>query len=234
VIYGDYLKGNIFSVYSVGEQIIRTFKPTGRLLDIGAGKGDFLSLASKQGYHSKGIEPSPRFCQHAREKYGAHIAQGFLGDEGCFNGERFDIVTMFHVLEHVKTPQKLLATVSTHLEKNGIIYIEVPNADATLLKIADALFRISGKKWSTRLSPLHEPFHAVGYSPKSLTYLLKKNGFDIVYIDTFSGNVRGYETSGKFAFFTALARNIVSKLVNLLGNRDLISVVVKKNPYNSF
>jgi SAM-dependent methyltransferase len=232
-VYSAYLMDNVYSVYWIGETLIKKIKPTGKLLDIGAGKGDFVSLSEKNGYEAKGIEPSPRFCEYASEKHGVNVEQGYLGDGDSFKGERFDIITLFHVLEHVPCPQELLATISEYLEEDGVVYIEVPNANATLLKIADLVFRMNGKGWSSRLSPLHAPFHSLGYSPKSLKYLLEHNGFELVYFDTFSGKVRGYDTKGRLSGFFTLARNVVMNIVNLFPNRELVSVVAKKRTVNA-
>jgi SAM-dependent methyltransferase len=226
--YGAYLGKNVYSPYRIGEALIKEFKAAGKLLDVGAGKGEFVSLSEKNGYEAKGIEPSQRFCQYAREKHGANVKQGYLGDEDSFKEELFDIITLFHVLEHVSYPQKLLGTVLDYLKEDGLIYIEVPNADSTLLKIADFLFRINGRRWSSRLSPLHPPFHSLGYSPKSLKYLLEHNGCDLVYFDTFPGDVRGYDIKGRSLGIFKQARNIVASIVNLFPNRELICVLAKK------
>lgn len=232
-VYSAYLMDNVYSVYRIGETLIKRIKPSGKLLDIGAGKGGFVSLARKNGYEAKGIEPSPRFCEYAREKHGVQVVQGYLGEGDNLKGERFDIITLFHVLERVPCPQNLLATILQYLEEDGVVYIEVPNADATLLKIADLVFRMNGKGWSSRLSPLHAPFHSLGYSPKSLKYLLENNGFELVYFDTFSGKVRGYDTKGRLSGFFTLARNVVMNIVNLFPNRELVSVVAKKSTVNA-
>lgn len=227
-VYQAFLKHNVYSVFQIGERLLGQFKPSGKLLDIGAGKGDFVSLARKNGYEAKGIEPSPRFCEYARESYGVQVEQGYLGQGDHFKGDRFDVITLFHVLEHVARPQELLATISQYLKDDGVVYIEVPNADAGLLWIADRVFRLFGKPWSSRLSPLHAPFHSMGYSPKSLRYLLEKNGFELVYADTYSGKVRGYDTEGRISGFVSFVKNVVLNIVNLFPNRELVSAVAKK------
>lgn len=232
-VYSAYLMDNFYSVYRIGERFIKRIKQSGKLLDIGAGKGEFVSWARKNGYKAKGIEPSPRFCEYAREKYGVQVLQGCLGEGDNLKGERFDIISLFHVLEHVLCPQNLLATILQYLEEDGIVYIEVPNSDATLLKIADLVFRMNGKGWSSRLSPLHAPYHSLGYSPKSLRFLLEHNGFELIYLGTFSGRVRGYDTKGRLSDFLTLARDIVMSIVNLFPNRELVSVVAKKRTVNA-
>lgn len=219
---------DFFTAFSIGFELINKFKPSGKLLDIGAGKGEFVSFAKKKGYEANGIEPSQRFCDHANKTYGIHLDQGFLGEGNHFIGEKFDVITLFHVLEHVCRPQDLLKNSYNFLKDDGVLYIEVPNADSFLLWIADFVFRLLGKNWSSRLSPLHPPFHSLGYSPKSLKYLLENNNFKIIESRTFSGKVRGYDTSKRISVFLSLARNIVMNIINILPNRELVCVVVKK------
>lgn len=227
-VYSAYLQGDISTVYKTGKKIVSYFKPSGRLLDIGAGKGDFVFMAINNGYDAKGIEPSHRFCDYAHHQYGINLQQGYLDDGVNLRGQLFDIITLFHVLEHVQRPHEFLATISEYLKADGIVYIEVPNADASLLKLADLLFRIIGKSWSSRLSPLHAPFHSLGYSQKSLRYLLEHNGFNIVYSATSSGIGRGYDTSGRFPRFLTLAWSLVIHIFDYFSNRELISIVAKK------
>jgi len=231
-VYQVFLKRSVYSVFQVGEKLLSEFKPSGKLLDIGAGKGDFVSLSQKNGYEAKGIEPSPRFCEYARDFYGVQVEQGYLGQEGCFKGDSFDAISLFHVLEHVASPQELLATISQYLKDDGVVYIEVPNADAALLWIADRIFRLFVRPWSSRLSPLHAPFHSMGYSPKSLRYLLEKNGFELVYADTYSGKVRGYDTEGRISGFVSVVKNVILSIVNIFPNRELVCVIAKKAKNN--
>lgn len=227
-VYNAYRQHKISTVFRIGEALLRKVKPSGKLLDIGAGKGDFVLLAGKNGYEAKGVEPSPRFCEYARETYGVQVEQGYLGHGNHFKGEKFDVITLFHVVEHVPRPQELLATISEYLKEDGVVYIEVPNADSGLLWIADRVFRLCGKDWSSRLSPLHAPFHSMGYSPQSMKYLLENNGFQLVYAGTFSGKVRGYDTEGRVSRLFTFVRNVVMNIVNLFPNRELVCVVAKK------
>ena len=231
-VYSAYLKSNIYSVFKIGEKILRKIRPTGKLLDIGAGKGGFVSLAIKNGYEAKGIEPSARFCEYARKSYGVQVEEGYLERGLHFQDEKFDVITLFHVLEHVPQPQELLRTITNYLKEDGVVYIEVPNADASLLWIADIVFHLCGKNWSSRLSPLHAPFHSFGYSPNSLKYLLEHNGFQLVYADTFSGVVRGYDSGRRITWFINFSRNVAMNIVNIFHNRELAVVIAKKAKKN--
>jgi 2-polyprenyl-3-methyl-5-hydroxy-6-metoxy-1,4-benzoquinol methylase len=231
-VYQAFLKSNVYSIFQVGKKLLKRFKPSGCLLDVGAGKGDFVSLANSLGYSAKGIEPSARFCDYARKHYGVEVEHGYLGAGNHFKDEKFDIITLFHVLEHVVRPKEFLSEVLKRLKDDGVVYIEVPNADASILWVADRVFRLLGRPWSSRLSPLHAPFHSMGYSPKSLRYILESNGFDLVYADTYSGRVRGYNTSGRISDFTLFIKNLILGLANIFPNRELVCVVARKKMKN--
>jgi SAM-dependent methyltransferase len=205
------------------------YKKAGKLLDVGAGKGEFLSFAKRQGFLVSGIEPSPLFCDYAASELGIQI---FCGELIAFKksiplGSSYDVVTLFHVLEHVKDPAGILSEIASILSSESIVYIEVPNADATLLKIVDLFYRITGKGWSSRLSPVHPPFHSIGYTKKSLKLLLKNTGFEIVEIGTFTGKNRGHQVRGRFTGLSSILRSFVVKTIGLLPNKELIGTVVR-------
>jgi len=75
---------------------------TGKLLDIGAGGGEFAYLSGKAGFASHGIEPNLGYSEYARKEYDCDIRQGELDE---IEGE-FDVITIFHVLEHLPSPNK--------------------------------------------------------------------------------------------------------------------------------
>jgi len=94
----------------------------GTLLDIGAGGGEFVYLSEKFGFKSNGIEPSIGYSEYSKKEYGAKILTGELNDViGTY-----DIITMFHVLEHLPSPIKAFEKLYFLLNKNGQLLIEVP------------------------------------------------------------------------------------------------------------
>src|SRR3989338_18075 len=203
------------------------YKNCGRLLDVGAGKGEFLFEAKKNNWDAVGIEHSPIFCEFAKENYKVNVFNGFLGHNYSIKQYSFDIVTMNHVLEHVDRPHNLLKLTSNYLNKDGLIFIEVPNAASYFLRIVDFYFKLKGLNWSSRLSPLHPPYHKYGFTKKSLSYLLKKCNYQIIEIKTFSGRGRGYQKKKNDIMIEAFFRNTISTLANFIGNRELLCVVAK-------
>jgi SAM-dependent methyltransferase len=217
-------EGKISKMFKERLKYISQFKKGKTLLDIGAGKGEFLYEALNGGWEVNGIEPSPEFCRFAKEKFGLKIINGVLGENDGFENQKFDLVTLNHVLEHVDDPLNLLKLILKYLNKDGILFIEVPNCGTLLLKIADLYFKLRGLSWSSRLSPLHPPFHKYGYTKKSLRFALEKVGYKVINIYTYSGSDRGYR---KMKGISVFLRDLTSKIINLFGNRELLCVVAK-------
>ena len=90
--------------------------PGGRLLDVGAAGGAFVAEARDAGYDARGIEPTPAFAAHARERLGVDVAEGTLEDARLRPGS-LDAVTMWHVLEHVPRPVEQLRRVREALRR---------------------------------------------------------------------------------------------------------------------
>lgn len=210
---------------------IKKIKNGGTLLDIGAGKGEFVFTAKKKGFEAVGIEPSPNFCEFAEKNYNVLVYQGVFGENEDLRGRKFDVITLHHVLEHVEKPDELLKRISEGLEKDGILYIEVPNAGSNAVRLIDLYFRLRGKNWSSRLSPLHPPFHKYGYTSTSLTYLLERCGYKVEKIETFSLLSRSFRVNDR-TDVKGLIRNNAIKSLDVLGNRDMLTVIAKKKSHN--
>jgi len=225
--YMKELGAGIYQMFDTRIRLIKKYTHAGQpdLLDIGAGKGEFLQVAARAGFQVTGVEPSAGFCEYARTRLGVNMQQGLLGEVGAIRGHRFDVVTMNHVLEHVEQPVDLLRLIQEYMADSGILFIEVPNCDSYLARLADLFFRIKGLRWSSRLSPLHPPFHKFGHTKKSLRYLLQSCGYNVVTCKTFSGKDRSSFVQKGWKYKAAAA---FSDLFNLVGNRELLCVVAEK------
>jgi 2-polyprenyl-3-methyl-5-hydroxy-6-metoxy-1,4-benzoquinol methylase len=224
---------NIAEMYTHRVNFIKNFKPKGLLLDVGAGKGDFISVAERNGFAAIGVEPSPRFCEFAKKYYKVKIFNGLLETCDDLKGKKFDVITLHHVFEHIEKPHELLENLKVFLNENGIIYIEVPNTQSLTSKIIDLYFRLNKKNWSCRLSPLHPPFHKYGYNHKSLNFILNFHGYKILQTKTFSAFSRGFGKNSQNIGLLNFVRNIVITIVDLLGNRDMLAFVVTEKSQRS-
>jgi 2-polyprenyl-3-methyl-5-hydroxy-6-metoxy-1,4-benzoquinol methylase len=227
--YSTTVHEDVTKPFAYGLATILRYSQGGKLLDVGAGKGEFLSIAGKKGFLVHGFEPSREFCNFASREFGIDIHCGDLKTYKSFTRPKlaFDVISLFHVLEHIKDPKTLLLELQLILSSEGICYIEVPNADASLLRIVDKIYKIIGRGWSSRLSPLHPPFHSIGYTPKSIRLLLENSGFHIMEIHTFSGRNRGHQIDTRFGSFKKLLRGVFVGVFDFLPNKELIGIVVR-------
>lgn len=100
-------------------------KEPGRLLDIGCGVGDFLHFAEQNGWQCTGAEPSEDAASIAKKRIKAEIM--LPKDLEKFPDESFDVITMWHVLEHVSDLQWQVNQLNRLLKKGGRLVIALPN-----------------------------------------------------------------------------------------------------------
>ena len=139
----------------------------GRYLDVGCGSGAALGVARALGWQVAGIEPDADAASKARR-----FAEGIhVGDvlSAPFEAGRFDLVTAFHVLEHVPDPVAMIRRMIEWLAPGGLLVVEVPNAGG----LAAQLF---GSAWSGLELPRH-PSH---FTPASLTRAVELGGGRVV------------------------------------------------------
>lgn len=149
-------------------RFFRRRKPKGRLLDIGCGYGYFLAACRERGYQVQGIDVSEWAVKYATEKLHLPVVAGDLRDHALFQRE-FDVITMWHFLEHIPDPHSALNAAKKWLKRNGVLVVEVPNYEGT-----DAQKR--WQDWEGWCLP-HHLWH---FTKKSLTLLLQMHGFRVI------------------------------------------------------
>lgn len=150
--------------------MIQRFKSQGAVADLGCGTGETVIALSKAGYDVTGIEESKRAISHLKDVYPAvdwrqaNLTE-FLGD----NTRKFDVISMFHVLEHIPYPKPLIELIDKSLSHDGLIVIEVPDARG-------GRARLLGSSWDYYLD------HHVNYFDiRSLKKLLGPFGYKLKY-----------------------------------------------------
>lgn len=111
-------------------------KPGGALLDVGCGNGVFLQAARSAGYRVTGVDMDEKSVRIAQEKFGledvhASTLERFT-DLANEEGRRYDVVTMFQVLEHVPDPLDTITRVAGLLDHGGALGLSVPNGERLL------------------------------------------------------------------------------------------------------
>lgn len=92
------------------------------LLDVGAGTGEFIKYAKKNNWRGSGIEPNEKARNIAKEK-GLSVYENY----NKLTETTFDVITYWHVLEHITDLKKEIQNINYHLKKDGILIIAVPN-----------------------------------------------------------------------------------------------------------
>ena len=108
-------------------RIMRMIPSGGAVLDVGCGRGVFLDILAKHGYHCLGTERSETSGCDAKE-----LVKIMIGNIEDINlpDESFDMVTFWQVLEHLHNPKNAIAEASRILRPGGKILIQVPNPES--------------------------------------------------------------------------------------------------------
>ncbi len=186
--------------------LINSFQPNkGKILDIGAGTGEFLLVAKNDGWQTIGIEPSERAKSIALNK-GVSIVE--LTTE--LEDQYFDVISMWHVLEHVPDLNKQIKELKRLLKPTGTLIIAVPN-----FKSFDA--KHYGKFWAAYDVPIHF-WH---FSKTAIKLLFEKEQmklekvlpmkFDSFYVSLLSEKYKSGKMNFVKAFFIGLTSNLLAK-----------------------
>lgn len=186
----------------------------GRLLDIGAGRGDLLRMAVRQGWRAVGLETSPSFAAHARRYSGADLRQTTLEENG-FDAASFDVVLLAAVLEHLYNPAETIREIARVLRPGGVLFVDVPNEAGLYFRAGNLYQRLRGRKWVVNLAPTFSPFHVFGFTPKSLRTLLGKHGLSPVKWHVYGGVNLLPAGSGLMGRVERLASTLVTKASEL-------------------
>jgi 2-polyprenyl-3-methyl-5-hydroxy-6-metoxy-1,4-benzoquinol methylase len=149
-----------------------------RVLDIGAGVGTFLALARDEaGWDVSGTEVSRQAVQLARRRHGLELMVGQF-EQVSVPAASFDLITLWHVLEHVPSPSRLLQACHRALVPGGWLVVAVPNDGGARWRVEQARSLLRRRKpiRYRRLAPGAE-IHLSHFSQPVLAQLLHQNGF---------------------------------------------------------
>lgn len=177
-------------------------KSKGNLLDIGAGTGDFLLVAKENGWKTIGFEPSEKAKTIAQKK-GVELKSN-ISD---FEDHSFDVITMWHVLEHVPDLENQIKELKRLLKPNGSIIIAVPNFksfDAKYYKEFWAAYDVPRHLWHFSKTAIQKLFQAENLELQKVLPMK----FDSFYVSLLSEK---YKT-GKMNYFKAFSIGLKSNL----------------------
>jgi len=222
ISHTDSSKSNLDKIYQFVKnytiikkvKLINSFKTEEKLiLDIGCGTGDFLKSCKINGWNVVGVEPNEKAKNSALKKVNtinSNISLVFEKIENLLekeNFKKFDVITMWHVLEHVPHLEEYILYLETLLKPNGRLIIAVPN-----YKSYDAKYY--GKFWAA----FDVPRHLWHFSQKSIEELFSKKKmiiekiipmiFDAYYVSLLSEKYKSGRSNPIKAFFVGFLSNL--------------------------
>jgi len=145
-------------------RIIRSRNHKGALLDIGCGTGHFLQFMHHKGWKVQGIEPGDQARAAAKSLFQLDV--GTEEELDRLPDHHFDVITMWHVLEHVHDPVARMKEVYRLLKDNGLAVIALPNHEAR-----------DAKNYGTHWAAWDVPRHLFHYNSEAFENLAKSTGF---------------------------------------------------------
>ena len=213
--------------YSLNKKLrllTRYTKSRGRLLDYGAGTGAFVQQAQKGGWHAEGVEPNELARLRAREK-GLSLEQSWK----ALSKGGYDVITLWHVLEHLPDLENSITRIYQLLKPNGILVLALPN-----FKSWDA--QHYGSFWAG----YDVPRHLWHFSRESVEALFSTHGFELqkthpLYFDAFYVSLLSekYRT-GKMRWLSAIINGIRSNTKAISSGEYSSLIYVLKKTQKAF
>lgn len=177
ISHSDTKKGLMAFVYQLVRKLtikskirlIQKYRTSGALLDIGCATGQFINQIRKSNWSVTGIEPDEKTRNYAISEFGLDVyPENYLNQ---ISQATFDVITMWHVLEHVSDLNNRMEQLKLLLKPDGIIILAVPNCNS-----------YDAKKYHKFWAGYDLPRHLYHFTKSDFSNLAKKYGFTIVNI----------------------------------------------------
>jgi 2-polyprenyl-3-methyl-5-hydroxy-6-metoxy-1,4-benzoquinol methylase len=218
-----YQKVRNYTLDRKAKLIINTLKH-GRLLDLGAGIGAFLNTMKERGWETTGIEPDEGARQQAKKLFNIELKE--TNQLNKLSANSFDVITLWHVLEHIHQLHSYIEQLKVLLKDDGKLFVAVPNYES----LDHSIYKLY---WAAYDAPRHL-YH---FTPRAMKILMEKHGlqiiskkpmwFDSFYISLLSSQYK----NGKTKWISAILNGVRSNLRTILDKDRCSSIiyVIEKN-----
>jgi len=209
ISHSDSKKGIINAVYhrirsitlNSKLELINSYSKPGNLLDIGCGTGYFLKKCQENGWRITGTEPDQGAREKSKQITGKEIYASINDIKAI---KEFNVITLWHVLEHIHDPVKTLLKIKELLKDEGILIIAVPNHES-----------YDAKYYKETWAAYDVPRHLYHFSKTALNNLLQETGFQLLQtkpmiFDSFYVSMLSEKYKGNNSLFNAFITGIKS------------------------
>lgn len=194
----------------------------GKLLDYGSGTGEFLNLARSKGWAVQGIEIADEPRRASKSKYNLEVqSPSALGN---IEDQSLDVITMWHVLEHVADLSSVMEGVISKLKKNGMLVLALPNPDSW-----------DANHYKEYWAAWDLPIHFYHFKKKNIEFLASRFGLELVEIrnmpfDSYYVSLlsEGY-VGGNFKWIKAAFIGFVSNVRSGGHNASSLTYILRKS-----
>jgi 2-polyprenyl-3-methyl-5-hydroxy-6-metoxy-1,4-benzoquinol methylase len=189
-------------------KLINSFKTEQKnLLDVGCGTGEFLKVCKKNGWRVTGVEPNSKAKCFTESKLGNNSKSIIYSELSEIHSVKFDVITLWHVLEHVPNLENYISTLKNLLKPNGVVVVAVPNFksyDANYYKEFWAAYDVPRHLWHFSKKSIQILFSNVKMN------VVKKRPmiFDSFYVSLLSEKHKKGSTNFLISFCIGLFSNI--------------------------
>lgn len=188
-------------------ELVQQFASNGRLLEIGPGHGSFAYLAKRSGFEVEAIEIDERCCSFLRDTIGIRAIKSDTVCDALHGLDPYDVIALWHVIEHLPDPWTTLSMLSMNLKPGGILIIAAPNPDSFQ-------FRIQGRRWPH----VDAPRHVMLIPATVLTEHLGPLGLQPALVTTRDKGSLGWNSFGWSFFFSNMCSSrYLKRLAHIVG-----------------
>ena len=162
------------------------------ILDYGCGVGDYLEFMQKNGYNVLGMEPNESARKIAQSKVGE---QKVVSTELKDINQKFDVITLWHVLEHIPNLNEIIEQLKNHLTENGTLVIAVPNHksyDAEYYGQYWAAYDVPRHLWHFSADSMHKLFNNFGMKIETINPMKLDSFYVSLLSEKYKGNKLGF------------------------------------------